>query len=333
MRFVDLLGLPLSALWQQKLRTVLTTMGVVFGAFVLSASLSIGIGVQDVISRVASRSDLLRKIQVYPRWEPPASEEADTGDSIEGQFSEERKKRLAQSLPRESRNGVSARVNLDRPMLARMSALPHVQKVVPFVQGQCFAVLGAQSQSTYVASSPIESRDCEGRLVAGRFFRSEHEQALVVHESILYQLGLRSDAEFKAVIGRRLRLEFRPFQARKTNLAVYLTKSDGTPATRDEQALVDKITSHLPEIVPQLSLSPTDLLTLKQLFLEERSAPPQIISDEFEIVGILRSRTPDEEKGWDPFRVHAPILLPSQTAVDLLFRIAPEENQGAERAV
>jgi putative ABC transport system permease protein len=334
MRFADLLSLPLSALWQQKLRTVLTTMGVVFGAFVLSASLSIGIGVQDIISRIANRSDLLRKIHVHPRWAPPASEQDDAGDSVEGQFTAERKKRLAQALPRANTNVVSARVSLDRPMLAKLRSLPHVQKVVPFVQGNGFAVLGDESQSTYIASSPIESPDCERRLVAGRFFQSEDERALVVHESVLYQLGLRSDDDFNAAIGRKLRLEFRPFQGRKTSLMVYLTKSDGTQATRDEQALVDKITGRLPEIVPQLSLSPTDLLTLKKLFLDGQPASRQVISEEFEIVGILRTRTPEDEKGnWDPFWVHAPIVLPSQTALDLLFRIVPEEDQSAERAV
>ena len=46
MHWIDLLRLPLASLGQQKLRTCLTTLGVVFGAFVLAASLSIDEGVQ-----------------------------------------------------------------------------------------------------------------------------------------------------------------------------------------------------------------------------------------------------------------------------------------------
>jgi len=46
MRFADLLGLSLGALRQQKARTILTTLGVVFGSFVLVISLSVGQGVQ-----------------------------------------------------------------------------------------------------------------------------------------------------------------------------------------------------------------------------------------------------------------------------------------------
>ena len=64
MRWIDLLWLPLAALGQQKLRTCLTTMGVVFGAFVLAASLSIDVGVQQTIERESNKGDVSRKITV-----------------------------------------------------------------------------------------------------------------------------------------------------------------------------------------------------------------------------------------------------------------------------
>ena len=40
-RWIDLLRFPLASLGQQKMRTCLTTLGVIFGALVLAASLSI----------------------------------------------------------------------------------------------------------------------------------------------------------------------------------------------------------------------------------------------------------------------------------------------------
>ena len=66
----DLLTLPFAALWQQKMRTMLTTLGVVFGAFVLAASLSIGEGIQETIDRESRRNDISRRVQVYPKWNP-----------------------------------------------------------------------------------------------------------------------------------------------------------------------------------------------------------------------------------------------------------------------
>jgi cell division protein FtsX len=56
--------LRLAALWQQKVRTALTTMGVVFGAFVLTASLSTNQGVQDANTMLMSVLERTREIGV-----------------------------------------------------------------------------------------------------------------------------------------------------------------------------------------------------------------------------------------------------------------------------
>src|SRR6476661_6002845 len=66
-RWIDLLRLPLASLGQQKMRTCLTTLGVVFGAFVLAASLSIDEGVQRTIERESSKGDVARKVTVFPK--------------------------------------------------------------------------------------------------------------------------------------------------------------------------------------------------------------------------------------------------------------------------
>src|SRR5205823_12014530 len=66
-RWIDLLRLPLASLGQQTMRTCLTTLGVVFGAFVLAASLSIDEGVQRTIERESSRGDVARKVTVFPK--------------------------------------------------------------------------------------------------------------------------------------------------------------------------------------------------------------------------------------------------------------------------
>ena len=65
MRTADLLRMALAALWQQKTRTALTTLGVTLGACMLTFSLSIGQGVQDTLNRQFRAHDDLRRIQVY----------------------------------------------------------------------------------------------------------------------------------------------------------------------------------------------------------------------------------------------------------------------------
>jgi hypothetical protein len=72
-RFTDAMGLALTALWQRKLRSALTLLGVVFGTFVLVASLSLGRGVQETIVREYSRHNELRSIEVFPGYGRPGS--------------------------------------------------------------------------------------------------------------------------------------------------------------------------------------------------------------------------------------------------------------------
>src|SRR5437763_9148184 len=57
LRFADMLRIALSALYQQKTRTLLTMLGVVLGTFILIVSVSLGRGVQQAVLREFSRHD------------------------------------------------------------------------------------------------------------------------------------------------------------------------------------------------------------------------------------------------------------------------------------
>src|SRR5579871_4784833 len=98
MRLADILGLALSALWQQKMRTFLTTMGVIFGSFVLAASLSVGQGVQDTIERESRRSRELRNVDVRPQWEIKESDIPAEEVQVKGKLDEARRQRIRKAL-------------------------------------------------------------------------------------------------------------------------------------------------------------------------------------------------------------------------------------------
>ena len=86
MRFRDILGLALSALWQQRVRTLLTLLGVLFGSFVLAASLAIGQGVQDAIARYARQNEILRRVEAIPRWDDETDAPATQPASVPGKW-------------------------------------------------------------------------------------------------------------------------------------------------------------------------------------------------------------------------------------------------------
>ena len=139
MRPADLLMLPLAALWQQKLRTTLTTLGVVFGSFVLAASLSVGQGVQDIIERESHRSDFLRRIIVSPGNPPGQPDKPAEAIAVNGEMSEARRDRLRRAVKehrdRSTRFAKPAGLLLTRDKLKELAALPHVQDVAPNISG------------------------------------------------------------------------------------------------------------------------------------------------------------------------------------------------------
>ena len=107
MRWIDLLRLPLASLGQQKMRTCLTTLGVVFGAFVLAASLSIDEGVQQTIERESNKGDVSRKVTVSSGWRAAETKKADDV-KVAGRMSPDRRERIRKVLAQRDRQGDSA---------------------------------------------------------------------------------------------------------------------------------------------------------------------------------------------------------------------------------
>ena len=101
MRIADMLFFAVSTLWQQKARTLLTTLGVLFGSFVLAASLSINHGVQKTIDRFVKQNDALRKINVSPEWSFADDDASDSAlEPIAGAISDATRQRLQKALKR-----------------------------------------------------------------------------------------------------------------------------------------------------------------------------------------------------------------------------------------
>jgi putative ABC transport system permease protein len=319
-RLGDLLGLPLAALWQQKTRTVLTTLGVVFGSFVLAASLSIGQGVQDTFERETHRSDVLREIRIQPQF----------GDSkanakpveVKGQMSDARRERMREALTARRRNMAASPIPLTRGRLDELSRLPHVEAVVPQSWQGGYAVLRERSQSTGISASRVDDSQAREHLIAGRYFESPNEPAVVLSEYLLYRLGVVDDVALNGVLGKKLTLEFRA-QGGQPGLGMALFKPDGEEASRDEIAALEKIKQELPAVLEQLHLSPSQIQVLRKAL----SGPPRkvepILQREFTIVGVVRARRPDEERNWDPLYADGDLVLPYGTATEV-FTASPD---------
>jgi putative ABC transport system permease protein len=121
MRIYDMLILAVSTLWQQKVRTLLTVLGVVFGSFVLAASLSINHGVQKTIDRFVQQNDALRKIDVHPDWSAvDTGAEGATLPEVAGKMSDacaaaQSPPRARRAVPRRRTQGTADRRGAEKP--------------------------------------------------------------------------------------------------------------------------------------------------------------------------------------------------------------------------
>src|SRR4051794_2298711 len=130
MRTSDLLKLALAALWRHKVRTLLTLSGVVAGTFLLVVSVSVGRGIEEATVRQLRRSDQLRKITVFPNYQPTEANVPEEELRVTGPMSEENRRRIRRSLvrhwPRKA-FGAGPPRPLDVSQLEKIRALPHVE--------------------------------------------------------------------------------------------------------------------------------------------------------------------------------------------------------------
>jgi putative ABC transport system permease protein len=334
-RFADTLGLALSALAQQKVRTLLTTLGVLFGTFVLAASLSIGQGVQETIVREASRHDRLRRVNVWPVWRASESEVPPEVLQVKGDMSDAKRERLRQAIverwSREHQAG--PRVALTRERLGDLAALEHVEAVVPRVELFGWLALGDNAQQGNVSAVPVEDRHLRERLAAGDLFAAPDEQAVLVSEHLLYRWGVADDAAVGRVLGRTVRLEFRGGEV-SPGLRLYAVKPGDSPVSRAEERLLNRVVKQLPKALDALDLTPADRALFRKLAAPAPTTPggEVVAAGEFTIKGVLRLPTPEEaQSAWDSGG-DGDVVLPLKAGEDLVLRNPFRAERGFDRA-
>jgi putative ABC transport system permease protein len=329
-RLADILGLSLAALWQQKVRTLLTTLGVVFGSFVLAASLSINQGVQETIERESRRSDRLRQIDVRPGWESAEADLPAAELRVQGEMSDARRKRIREALVGRKlrfRPG-GPRVPLTRDRLRAVAGIEHVEAVVPSVHLNGWAVLGRQAVRADAVSAKPDHAGLRKRVLAGRFFDAADERSALVSEFLLYQWGVTDEAAVTGMVGRKFRYEHR-VERSGGGLGIYLLKPGGEGTTREEASALDKIKKQLPQALGKLDLTPAERDALQDALRELPPKEAVVHGEEFTVVGVLRMPDADEQKGpWE--EAHADVVLPVRTAADFFFRTAATGDWGLD---
>jgi putative ABC transport system permease protein len=324
MRLSDMCSLPLAALWQQKVRTALTTMGVVFGTFVLTASLSTNQGVQDAINRELGEGEMLRRIQVQPRGAGGTTQEI----AVKGRMPEAQRARIREAI-RDRQNweyGPTPVKVVTREKLRELGSLEHVEKVIPAPWQFGVARVDGHNQDVNAFGVPPDSEYHRRRLIAGRFFDGVNEPSAVITEFLAYRMGFVDEAAIKNLVGKTLRFEIRAINGRLDRSGLRrLTGSDTKPASdAGLGAFVQQLASMLARLGLAGSRSPS----------ADSASDDETLAKVFKIVGITRMPTSDEkESRWDALNQDADLLLPMGTATEMYFEVPRQAEQGISATV
>jgi putative ABC transport system permease protein len=338
-RFRDLLRLALSALYQQKVRTVLTTLGVVAGCFVLLASLSVRTGVQDLVRRQHRRFGELRRIDVHPGYS--AKDEDDLPAAVKevrGKMSEARRKRFRQRLISRYREQHGARpaVRLTADRLKALAALEHVRAVAPMVTQPGRLYLGKRSERV-TAMTALPGEDWGKRLVAGRGVDPGDPRGVVVNEFVLYLLGVTDEDDVARVVGREVRLECSAGGAQPSLLLLALNRQ-ADALTAPEERVLARLQARLPDLLRHLDLkTPEEAAAAKRLLARPSAAPgaePARFEEAYTVRGVSRLMGLDEATSrydWAFYR--ADLYLAPAAAARLYAHYPDSGKEGYAHAV
>jgi putative ABC transport system permease protein len=251
---------------------------------------------------------------------------------------------------------------LNRRRLEELKRLEHVVSAVPLVQIYCQVslksspplagvALGAnpaqpltalaatalwRPRSVIAFAANADNPHFRHRIVAGDYFYSDRERHVVVSEYLLYQWGITDDDAVEEVIGKKLRIEYRPSTQSPRRLLVELRSRD-LGLSKDQKQALEKTLKRLlaqsalqgyrDRIAAAVAAAPQGPLAVLTAFrLARQLSSPQAFSEEFEIVGVMREFIEDLDAedifdlGAGSRSTNADVYLPAQTAADLFSR-------------
>jgi putative ABC transport system permease protein len=169
----DVWHLSLENLWRTKLRSVLTTVGVVIGIGALVSMVSFGVGMQENVTREFRENDLFTSMQVLPA---PVDLEKVMSGNLE--------------LPESTRALGDSAVQAIRALPGVVLAFPDVSFPVTV------RLLGREARTTLQAlPASLGEFPPFDELSYGRFYGEDADSSVVLTARVLKDLGLRLNEE------------------------------------------------------------------------------------------------------------------------------------------
>ncbi|HJZ55458.1 MAG TPA: ABC transporter permease [Gemmataceae bacterium] len=341
MKARELVRFALGGLWRQKVRTILTLIGVTVGTCALAFSLALGFGLRAFIDNEFQGRDDFWRIHVHLA-EPPADPATIPPEKIAvtGQMSADRRERIRQALI-EKYQTTSLRkppVLLTPDKLAAIAALPDVREVRAARSTQGRIWVNSHSAVGLVVAGRVA--DLAPRVIAGRLPDPEADEMLV-SEFTLYEAGVRDDTELEALVGQSIQVDAGGVRtAQPMALARALTGRSpiDEQLSLGQSKALEKLTAVLPDSLDKLDLTPAEKAELRSL-LAARSDPAdeirldsgKVASGRFKVAGVLRLVTKEDRKKADPlsrWQMQGDVILPPAAGEKLFTQLPWAREMG-----
>lgn len=213
MRFTDYIEQSFSNLCKKKLRTFLTTFGVVIGIGALVCMFAFGQGMQKNMTESFNKLELFNYLGVFPR-----SQDSQNSQSPEDPNSEQetvRRKRI-----------------LDDDFLLELAKIDGVEWAFPEMRFPAMIRLGDNEEYSLIQVVP--AKICRSGIVnlrAGSFYTTDDANSLIISDSLLHRLEIKKPEE---VIGREIEVSTLAFDFSLANLPNILSflSGKGLPFSR-----------------------------------------------------------------------------------------------------
>jgi len=186
MKFSDYIELSFSNLWKMKLRTFLTTFGVIIGIGALVSMISFGSGMQKNVTESFKALELFNSITVFPGGYIAAGRDPDEPG--------QRFERVAHP----------SSAILDEKVVAEISELKGVETVFPDVNFPAIVRFNGQEEFRLVQVVPARVASSKMiKLQAGKPYLSDDENSVIISNWLLRQLKIKDPS---TAIGKKIEL-------------------------------------------------------------------------------------------------------------------------------
>jgi putative ABC transport system permease protein len=330
-RFADVIGLGLSALFQQKTRTALTTLGVVIGSFLLILSLAIGEGVKTAVVNELRRYDQIRKILVWQGTQVTEEQVPKEMLEVKGEISEEKRERLRQAIMRRYRGKMIGRPRrlLTRDNVHELARLDHVESVVPNLPRGAYVAYGDKEESVLTVAADHENRAYRSRIVAGSYFAPGAHNELIVSEYLLYRWGIVEDDAVESALGQTVVLEHPSEAGPGPGGLLSLMNTGRASLSAEEGRVLEKVIGQLPKLLAETDLTAAEKKVLAGLLRTAKPSAkgPGATIRKMKIVGVIRDPTRHERLlGWEGLLSTFDAIVPAKAAEEMFFSDAAHKD-------